>query len=402
MRFKVGVETHLCLNTEKKLYCECKADVSYCEVCTARPGWFPYTVNVSAIEKTLVLARMLKSEVAKQLVLSRKHYNYPDLLAGYQLTQNPNAPFCTGGYLEDLSGHKTAVEKILLEEDPAGIKNTNLDLKRAGCCLIELVTKPVFTGTLDLILKRLRTYLWTLKTLVLDLKIVRPEKVMKSDLNISIFGAGFRYEIKNLDSYGKIKKALSEAAKILADGTGKKENYTYEFKKKLIASRTKQKYLYLDEPNLLPVDLQPFKTKSEAAAITLYEIHQMICTAHNYTELSLKDRYLVAKSLLKECNQSKLSRVEILSLLQKSPSELIYYLKNKNVLKNECKITLQLKKLIREKNLTENDFRTKNILFVQTVKSLKLKLVEAQIKFNSELINQIFKTLYSNECEKIK
>lgn len=113
------------------------------------------------------------SDIAEQTDWDRKHYEYPDLPKGYQLTQLEN-PIVKGGVVnchrEDGSFFSVALEQIHLEEDAGKILRKAgkeiVDLNRAGRALIEIVTKPVIHSIPDVI-----TYLSSIQTLVRALEI---------------------------------------------------------------------------------------------------------------------------------------------------------------------------------------------------------------------------------------
>lgn len=390
--FKVGLETHISLNTPTKLYCDCKPQESSCVICTARPGFFPIKISSEALTKAVTLARILESEVAQDLVMCRKHYSYYDLLAGYQLSQGPNEPLAKNGFLRTLEDEIVEIDKILLEEDPAAATGANIDVRRSGSCLIELVTKPVFCGSIDQITDKIKKYLKTLSVLLLQLDLVNKKKMMKTDVNISLQGESYRYEIKNLDSLTKIKKALKEAAKIL-QADPEPINLTYSYKKDLIRSRIKQEYLYIREPNLLPISLN--KYLNTEIPLTLYELRNL--TKNYFLNLCVKpkDQYIFLKNLMRLIKSNNLKRDALEDLLKGTYAEASYKIRNYDLLGNNARIESILKEIIVEKDIKLENYLTKDHLFISCMKALKANLLDKKIKFNSEIIGQIFKKIYN-------
>ncbi len=159
-KFKLvlGLEIHLHLKTERKMFCGDDANIynaepntHVCPVCLGLPGALPVP-NFEAIQKTQLLGLALGCTMNKDSKFDRKHYFYPDLPKGYQISQYKQ-PFCLGGSVELDSGFNAALERIHLEEDVAKSfheKNkTLIDFNKSGMPLVEIVTTPCFTNTAD-------------------------------------------------------------------------------------------------------------------------------------------------------------------------------------------------------------------------------------------------------------
>ena len=89
----IGLETHIQLNTTTKIFCSCKADswfdppnTNICPVCTGLPGSLP-TLNKAVVEKAVLLAKAMHSNLLPLSYFARKNYFYPDLPKGYQISQ---------------------------------------------------------------------------------------------------------------------------------------------------------------------------------------------------------------------------------------------------------------------------------------------------------------------------
>lgn len=391
--FKVGLETHLHLNTVKKLYCNCLVDQETCARCTARPGHFPQRINPQAIEKAVILSRVLRGTL-NPLVMCRKHYFYYDLLASYQLTQDPARPFATKAHLKTLEDQIIPIEKLLLEEDPAATVGKSIDCTRSGACLIEVVTEPVFEGSLDEVVGKIGRYLRTLAVLALELNLVHKNKIMKTDVNVSLKGKDFRYEIKNLDSLTRIKKALYAAKDLLLDPNCEPLTATYDYKNSLKKSRIKQTYLYLAEPNLPTYDTETYASDLKPHQ-TLYALRDKVGPYVTQENVKNKDlKYLFLKKLAFVSKVHDLSEKEIDEILEHPFEKALYTLKNYELLKNEKIITQALKKVLAETGCSQQDFKQKNLIFIKSITKLKQQLLSLDVRFNSEIILKQFENLY--------
>lgn len=179
------------------------------------PGTLPVP-NKTAIEWTQKLGAALNCELASQSKFDRKHYFYPDLPKGYQISQY-DQPFCKKGRLNNIG-----ITRIHLEEDaaknihPPGADHTLVDFNRAGTPLVEVVTEPDFRSP-----KEAKAFLQDLQKIVRALKISDADMEkgqMRCDANISLRARGDgsvgtvklnpKTEIKNLNSFRFVEKAL--------------------------------------------------------------------------------------------------------------------------------------------------------------------------------------------------
>ena len=272
----IGLEIHVELKTETKMFCSCKNDPNekrpnqnICPICMGHPGTLP-VANKRAIEKTVMAGLGLNCQIEKDTFFERKNYFYPDLPKGYQITQYQK-PFCYGGYLE-LGGKKFRITRIHLEEDagrlnhPAGANYSLVDYNRAGMPLMELVTEPDFENGPEVkaFAEELQLVLRYLNVSDADME----KGLIRVEVNISLIGDGGKWgtkvEIKNLNSIKaaadsvdfeiKRQKELLEAGeKIIQETRGWDEN-----KKETISQRVKEEandYRYFPEPDLPPVHI---------------------------------------------------------------------------------------------------------------------------------------------------
>ncbi len=272
----IGLETHVELSTESKLFCSCGGHSSadepndcVCPACCGMPGMLP-VVNKKAIELAVKAGLMLNCKINKYTTFDKKSYYYPDLPAAYQTTQWFH-PICVEGAVEveTSQGVRTVgIKQIHVEEDAGKLVHTNdsslVDYNRTSVPLIEIVTKPDFRSAEEVI-----TYLKTLKSKLQFAGISECEEgAMRCDINISVRPEGtdelgVRTEIKNMSSLTSIEEAINKEAIRHIDAL---ERFTEELvqetrrwddvKKRTFSMRNKETaadYRYFPDPNIMPV-----------------------------------------------------------------------------------------------------------------------------------------------------
>lgn len=209
------------------MFCQCKNEQNFehlepntniCPVCTGQPGALP-TLSQEVLEKALILGKALNCTINKTSTFDRKSYFYPDLPMGYQITQlyHPTntewqVKFFLNNYTDEKNIH---IQDAHMESDTGKMIHNGgealLDFNRAGTPLVEIVTKPDFTNTEEVI-----EFLKELQRIVRFNNIADADMEkwqMRVDVNISLRHSekdpfGTRVEIKNINSFGMIKRAI--------------------------------------------------------------------------------------------------------------------------------------------------------------------------------------------------
>lgn len=268
----IGLETHIQLDTETKLFCGCpntdsdEPNTHTCETCLGLPGAKPQT-NAKVVEYALRTGLALDCDIAEQVVFSRKTYFYPDMSKNYQITQY-EAPVAADGTVS-LEDHDIGIKRAHIEEDPAKLVHkggsmddatyTLVDYNRAGTPLLEVVTRPDFDAP-----EQTREYLQKLIRILQYLGVYDPETcAVKSDANISLNG-GNRVEIKNITGVRDIADALQtevERQRRLQEngGTVTQETRNWDAEKQTTTSlrskESEEDYGYIFDPDLVNLDI---------------------------------------------------------------------------------------------------------------------------------------------------
>lgn len=280
----IGLEVHIQLKTQSKMFCGCERayfdtepNSHVCVVCMGMPGSLP-VINRQAVLYTVMAGLALNCNIPSEAKFDRKNYPYPDLMKGYQISQF-DQPFCEEGTLtiETESGAQRDVqlERIHLEEDTARLIHRSdsegsyslLDLNRAGSPLMELVTKPDIrsAGEAASFLKRLRQM-----ARYLGISDANMEKgQLRCDANISVRPKGVtelgtKVEIKNMNSFRSVQKAIDyeisrQISQIRAGERIIQETRGFiDSTGETISQRSKEgasDYRYFPEPDLPPLSL---------------------------------------------------------------------------------------------------------------------------------------------------
>lgn len=278
----IGLEVHAELKTKSKIFC-CSStefggdpNTHICPVCLGLPGVLP-VVNKRVIEFAIKAGLALNCQIAEFSKFDRKNYYYPDLPKNYQISQY-DLPIAEHGFLEIAVGgqhKKIGITRVHMEEDAGKLvhqgttmatsKYSLVDYNRTGVPLIEIVSEPDLRSP-----EEARLYLEKLKAIleytdVSDCKM--EEGSLRCDANISVRPVGqkefgIRTELKNMNSFRALQKALEYEAERQIDIVGEggrviQETRTWDEGKGITLSmRSKEEahdYRYFPDPDLVPI-----------------------------------------------------------------------------------------------------------------------------------------------------
>jgi len=310
----IGCEIHTQLLTKTKAFCACEnryggmPDTRVCPVCLGLPGAMP-RVSKGYVELGAVAGQALNCKIARFTKFDRKHYFYPDLAKGYQITQY-DLPLCTDGFVDlpfihypkeeqpggskfrdknfigenciiDNKYRRVRVERIHLEEDVGKSlhlegKHSYIDYNRCGTPLIEIVTKPDMTSPEEAAL-----FMQTVQEILRYVKVTKgnlEEGNMRCDanINLNVWENGKLYhtpisEIKNLNSFRSIKDACTyEAARQLKEFETDRQEFNPGFKNTMNWDEVKgqtnimrTKNSFVDYRFVVEPDIKPFSVSEE-------------------------------------------------------------------------------------------------------------------------------------------
>jgi len=276
----IGLEVHAQLKTQSKIFCGCSTrfgedpNANVCPVCSGMPGVLP-VLNAKVVEFAAKTGLATDCVVNPVSVFARKNYFYPDLPKGYQISQFEQ-PICEHGHIDiivDGQAKRIGITRIHMEED-AG-KNIHsvaenasfVDLNRSCVPLMEIVSEPDMRSPEEAV-----AYLKALRAILVYLDVCdgnMEEGSFRCDANVSLRPVGTeafgtRTELKNLNSFRHVQKALEyeveRQADVLDDGGSViQETRLYDVAKNMTASmRSKEEaddYRYFPDPDLVPLRL---------------------------------------------------------------------------------------------------------------------------------------------------
>jgi len=291
----IGLEIHVQLKTRSKLFCPCRnrfgdpPNVHTCPVCLGMPGALP-VLNGDAVRHAVRTAVALGCRVNHRSRFARKHYFYPDLPKGYQISQY-DQPLAEHGELSfHVAGERRTVGivRVHLEEDagksvhdglPGAEGGALLDLNRCGVPLVEIVSAHDLHDP-----DESHAFLTTLRSTLLYLGVTdanMEEGSLRCDANVSVRRRGEaelnpKTEIKNLNSFRFVRRALRyeiehqvgmlEAGQPLLQST----KLWDERSGRTVAMRSKEQerdYRYFPEPDLVPIQIEDAEVEAAVSSV---------------------------------------------------------------------------------------------------------------------------------------
>ena len=278
----IGLEVHVQLRTQSKMFCSCRADYQtapantrVCPVCLGLPGTLP-VINKKAVEFTIMTGLALGCEIPKLTKFDRKNYPYPDLMKGYQISQF-DLPLALNGEMDitaDGQDRTVRVERVHLEEDVSKLQHVSdenddphslVDVNRSGVPLMEVVSHPDMRTP-----EEARSYLTKLHSIIQYLGVSTAnaqDGSFRCDANISLRPVGqkeygTKAEIKNMNSLRAVfmalnheqerqKRVLDSGERVIQETRGWSEERSATY-----SQRSKEEahdYRYFPEPDLPPL-----------------------------------------------------------------------------------------------------------------------------------------------------
>ena len=285
----IGLEVHVQLQTQSKMFCSCRSDYQaaeantrVCPVCLGLPGTLP-VINRKAVEYTIMTGLALNCRIPGYCKFDRKNYPYPDLMKGYQITQY-DMPLAVEGYLElesflgeqDSAKRRIGITRVHLEEDVAKLQHrlsnnddtySLVDVNRSGVPLMEIVSEPDMRSA-----EEAREYLTTLHAILQYLGVSTAnmqDGSFRCDANISIRPKGMeefgtRSEVKNMNSFRSVYQAIQfevDRQRQVIESGGRVVQETrgwIDERSVTVSQRSKEQahdYRYFPEPDLPPLNI---------------------------------------------------------------------------------------------------------------------------------------------------
>ncbi|CAN5460959.1 Asp-tRNA(Asn)/Glu-tRNA(Gln) amidotransferase subunit GatB [soil metagenome] len=285
----LGLEVHVELNTNTKMFCGCPAvfggepNTQVCPTCLGLPGAMP-VVNRKAVESAIRIGLALNCDIAEWCRFARKNYFYPDMPKNFQTSQY-DEPIAFDGFMDvelESGTFRVEIERAHMEEDTGkslhvggatgrihGADHSLVDYNRAGIPLIEIVTRPIM-GAGERAPEVARAYVSQLRELIVALGVSEArmdQGNLRADVNLSLApkgtGAlGTRTETKNVNSFRSIERAvryeMSRHAAILDAGGSILQETRHWHEDTGVTTSGREKsdaddYRYFPEPDLVPV-----------------------------------------------------------------------------------------------------------------------------------------------------
>ncbi len=287
----VGLEIHVELSTNTKMFCRCavptlsdEPNTRTCPVCLGLPGALPFT-NQKAIESCVQIGLALNCTINRDSYFERKNYFYPDLSKGFQTSQFL-LPFAEKGYLDIKVGDSTkriGITRVHMEEDTGKLTHATvegkevslIDFNRSSVPLVEIVTEPDIRSG-----EEAKAFLTELQRIIRYLNVSDADMEkghMRLEPNISLRPHGqttlakYKVEVKNINSFKFVDHAIKFEEKRHAELLDKGETPVQEtrgwneFKNKTVSQRSKEEahdYRYFPEPDIPPIKVDGEKLKA--------------------------------------------------------------------------------------------------------------------------------------------
>jgi aspartyl-tRNA(Asn)/glutamyl-tRNA(Gln) amidotransferase subunit B len=386
----IGLEVHVELKTNSKMFCSCSADYfgkepnsHTCPVCLGLPGALPVP-NRTAIEWCIKIALSLNCKINLFSKFDRKNYFYPDLSKGYQISQY-DLPFGYEGYIELASGKRIGITRVHMEEDTGklthkelhGGKVSLIDFNRSGVPLVEIVTEPDFNDALEV-----KEYLQKLQQIVryLDVSNADMEKgEMRLEPNISLSTdpkklPPYKVEVKNINSFKFVEKAINYETKrqneILATGENPRQETRGwdETRQKTFSQRLKEEandYRYFPEPDIPPIITTKEQVSTIHESLPELPVKKMQRFEHEFSLTSYDTEILTREKSLADFFEEAVREGSVQKL---NPKEIANYIINKKADTNTISPLELVKQIAASKQTVQVDEKELEKIIAEVIK----------------------------------
>ena len=391
----IGLEVHVQLNSRTKMFTPTNwsygesPNTQICPITLGYPGTLP-TINDVAVRKGIAVGLSLNCSINQITKFARKHYFYPDLPKGYQITQF-DSPLCEGGFIELEGSKRIRIARAHLEEDAGKTihtleGNALIDYNRCGAPLLEIVSEPDMGCSEDALeyLKSLKEIITSVNASDCDME----KGNLRVDINVSVMPKGSnelgtRREVKNVNSFRNVEKAIHyeykyQCQRIENGETIDQETLLWDDKDEVTRSiRSKEDahdYRYFPEPDLPPLEI---------SSSLIEEIQKSIPELPGQIRLNLLTNYGLNKDQVnflinnrgllayyKEVCQDSLSNAQ--KYYNWVSIDVVKYLKDNSIEAIDFPIEAKnLKKLVDLEAAKEVDHSTAKKIFVEALGSEK-------------------------------
>ena len=412
----IGIETHVQLNTKSKLFSgagndarEAPPNTLVSHIDFGLPGALP-VLNEEAVHLASKMAFALGVEPQRYSIFERKHYFYPDLPMGYQISQLAQ-PIIVGGNVPiELDGESKdiRINRVQMEADagksthPAGKDYSLVDLNRAGTPLLEIVSEPDIATAAEAKAYARELYLLVRYADVSDANLYYGN--MRFDVNVSVSKTdefGTRTETKNLNSFRSVEKAVEYEVNRQIEVLEKGEKIVQETrgwddaKQKTFTQRTKENaddYRYMPDPDLPPIVLEDdyiekirsempvlppeWRARLDSLGLTKPDIETLL---DSHVEIAEVDYLSLIESALEDKDYAR----QLANWLVNIDIPFVKYLHNEGVQSSEYdrnKLYREVNRLIREGKLNS----TKAKALIQEFLNPHTENLEADIETNAQ------------------
>lgn len=395
----LGFEVHVELATQSKMFCGCPSNhfsklpnTQICPVCLGLPGALPVP-NKKAIEWCIKLGLALKCRINLFSKFDRKHYFYPDLPKGYQISQY-DIPFCVDG---ELMGHK--ITRVHLEEDTGKLQHTKnqtlVDFNRSGVALVEIVTEPDFNNS-DEGIEFVKEIYQIIKTLgISNADMEKGEMRIEPSVSIRQLGdkslPNYRVELKNINSFRFAKKAIEAEVDRQRQNPDERYQASRRYDEKTnttIIMRSKEEakdYRYFPEPDIPPLQLTKEQVEEWRSELPILpsQIRQDLITKYKLSESYAK---IISsdEKMLKDFLQNPTKEIAD-SLVNKKPIKTISFVTTAQIKDVAKKVIFANPKAIAD----IKSGKTQVLFFL--IGQIKKELGEIDVRITQEILTEYIK-----------